>query len=360
MKFLDETSLTYDDVLLVPQYSEVKSRTLVDTSSEVVPGVRLGVPIVSANMDTVTEVEMALAMDRIGGMGILHRFMTIDQQVEQAERFFEDGGKFVAAAIGVKEDCIERADRLIDVGVNILCLDVAHGHTQVVADTMTKLHKKHPDVHIIAGNVATAEGAYFLIRHGASAVKVGVGPGSVCSTRIVAGVGVPQFSAVAECAVACREHGVPLIADGGIREAGDVAKAIAAGASTVMVGGVLSKTVESPGEIIEREGRLYKSYRGMASKGAMARRREVEVKHLNGSSPEPRLEHVTPEGVETLVPYSHQSAEDAIGHLHGGLKSAMSYSNSATIDEFHKKAIFTRITRAGLTESHPHAILGNS
>ena len=176
------------------------------------------------------------------------------------------------------------------------------------------------------------------------------------SWRIVAGVGVPQLSAITESARACKDYGVPVIADGGIRYPGDAAKAIAAGAHAVMIGGLLSGTIESPGHIVERDGRFFKAYRGMASKGAMVTRREVEVKHLNGSSPEPRMEHITPEGVETLVPFVNKSAGEVVAELVGGLRSAMSYSNSLNIPEFHNNAKFVRITNAGLAESHPHAL----
>ena len=353
-----QIALTFDDVLLEPQYSEVKSRSLVDTSSVLVDGIRLKVPIISANMDTVTELEMARVMDYNGGFGIIHRFMSMEDQAMEIDSFKDLGGKFIGAAIGVKEDCLERAERCIEAGVDVLCLDVAHGHTKVVGDVLDTLLAKHPNLKIIAGNVASYEGAKFLIEHGASAVKVGVGPGSVCTTRIVAGVGVPQLTAIMSCAAACREAGIPLIADGGIRNPSDVAKAIAFGADTVMVGGLLAKTMDSPGMIVEKDGKLFKSYRGMASRGAMARRREVEVKHFNGSSPEPRLEHLAPEGIETLVPYTEQRAKDVLNFLVGGLKSAMSYSNALTIDEFQKQATFIKITNAGLTESHPHAIMG--
>ena len=351
-------ALTFDDILLEPQYSEVKSRSLVDTSTILVDGIRLKVPIISANMDTVTEFEMARVMDYNGGFGIIHRFMSMEDQAAEIFHFKDIGGKFIGAAIGIKDDCTEHAERCIAAGVDVLCLDVAHGHTKVVGDVLDRLLAKHPDLKIIAGNVATYGGAKFLIEHGAAAVKCGVGPGSVCTTRVVAGVGVPQVTAISRCAEACQEAGIPLIADGGIRNPSDVAKAIALGADTVMVGGLLAKTMDSPGMIVEKDGKLFKSYRGMASKGAMARRREVEVKHLNGSSPEPRLEHLAPEGIETLVPYTEQRAKDVLNFLVGGLRSAMSYSNATTVEEFQNNAVFTRISQAGLTESHPHAIMG--
>jgi len=350
------TALTFDDVLIEPQYSEVKSRTLVDTSSKLVDGITLRVPILSANMDSVTELAMAQSMDNIGAIGIIHRFMTAEDQVKQIKEFKLQGGVFIGAAIGIKDDCDRRAHDCVEAGADVLVLDVAHGHTKVVGEVMDNLLDHYPTLKIIGGNVSTAAGAQFLIDHGASAVKVGVGPGSVCSTRIVAGVGVPQLTAILEASGPCFQFGVPLIADGGIRTPGDIAKAIAAGADTVMVGGILAGSIESPGQIVERDGRLFKSYRGMASQGAMARRREIEVKHLNGASPEPRFEHITPEGVETLVPYTSEPVTDIINYFIGGLKSAMSYSNALTIDEFQTKAKMVRITNAGLAESHPHAL----
>jgi IMP dehydrogenase len=352
----DAAALTFDDVLIEPQYSEVKSRSHVDTSSILVPGINLRVPVLSANMDSVTGLAMAQAMDSIGAIGILHRFMTTDEQVKLINEFKMQGGGFIGSAIGVKDDCARRAHACVEAGSDVIVLDVAHGHTKVVGDVMKNLLSHYPDLKIIGGNVATEAGAQFLIDSGASAIKVGVGPGSVCSTRVVAGVGIPQLTAIVEASKACRAYNVPLIADGGIRSPGDIAKAIAAGADTVMVGGILAGSNESPGQIVERDGRLFKSYRGMASKGAMARRREIEVKHLNGSSPEPRFEHLTPEGVETLVPYTNEAATDIVNYFIGGLKSAMSYSNALTIEEFQKNAKMIRITNAGLAESHPHAL----
>jgi IMP dehydrogenase len=349
-------SLTFDDVLIEPQYSEVQSRSMVSVVTNLGPTFTLDVPIISANMDSITEYDMAVSMGNVGGLGILHRFMTTDEQVDQINRFKWTNGTYIGAAVGIKDDCFDRATRCLHAGADTLVLDVAHGHSKSVAIAMGRILSHYPDAHIIAGNVATYEGAKFLIEHGASAVKVGVGPGSVCSTRIVAGVGVPQLSAIMEASRACKEYDIPLIADGGIRYPGDAAKAMAAGASAVMIGGLLSGTIESPGHIVEKGGRLFKAYRGMASKGAMTKRREVEVKHLNGSSPEPRFEHITPEGVETLVPFTNKSAGEVVAELVGGLRSAMSYSNSTSIREFHENVKFVRITNAGLAESHPHAL----
>lgn len=350
------TSLTFDDVLIEPQYSEVKSRADVSIATNLGDTFTLDIPVISANMDSITEYEMASAMAKVGGLGVVHRFMTVDEQADIIQRFMWANSGYIGAAVGVKEDCFERARRCYEAGAKTLVLDVAHGHTSAVADAIYRIRTEYPESHIIAGNVATYEGAKFLCESGANAVKVGVGPGSVCSTRIVAGVGVPQLTAIMECSRACQEYGVPLIADGGIRYPGDAAKAIAAGANAVMIGGLLSGTVESPGHIVEKDGRLFKAYRGMASRGAMTKRREVEVRHMNGSSPEPRIEHVTPEGVETLVQYTGKPAAEVIAELVGGLRSAMSYSNSTSISEFHDNVSFVQITNAGLAESHPHAL----
>ena len=734
---LDSTTpLTFDDVLIEPQYSEVKSRSDVSVVTNLGDTFTLDVPVISANMDSITEYDMASSMANIGGLGIIHRFMSVDEQVSIINRFMWSNSGYIGAAIGVKEDCFIRAQKCYEAGAKTLVLDVAHGHTKVVADSIARIKNKYPQAHIIAGNVATYSGAKFLCENGADAVKVGVGPGchvagtrvlmangtykniediqvgdrvlnmhgeptlvvnswctghrkvrkvkhvgfyeptyatgdhqyfvgnlnstskksiakkgyatlllresrtspkvdkkqwrpiedldldtflapknlnfeidngftlnlrdftiskkarasydlevnesyglgyifgtflgdgnarvlpnksgsvhwsfglhendtaeklvslinevfcqtlkpkisvkgtsvlqvscfstplakllstfgkkaqkhlpneffcgnreyqrglydglidsdghlakdgrttfdntsknllelisilscslygsfgnfeqksttfgaalsttnesifndafryrlnksykkrllpdyqiikklevgeeselevpvydievdcpthsfiannvivhnSVCSTRIVAGVGVPQLTAIFECAKACSEYDIPLIADGGIRYPGDAAKAVAAGASAVMVGGLLSGTIESPGHIVEKDGRLFKAYRGMASRGAMIKRKEIEVKHFNGSSPEPRLEHTTPEGIETLVPFTNRSASDVVYELVGGLRSAMSYSNSSSIKEFHNNVKFIRITNAGLAESHPHAL----
>lgn len=355
MDYLSQ-SLTFDDVLIEPQYSEVPSRSLVSVASNLGPTFTLDVPIISANMDSITEYDMALVMGSVGGLGIIHRFMTIEDQVKIINKFKWSSAGYIGAAIGVKADCADRAMACLSAGADTLVLDVAHGHSKAVGDAIDRIKSERPSAHIIAGNVATYDGAKFLCEAGADVVKVGVGPGSVCSTRIVAGVGVPQLSAISDCSRACDEYNIPVIADGGIRYPGDAAKAIAAGANAVMVGGLLSGTLESPGHLVEKDGRLFKAYRGMASYGAMTKRREIEVKHLNGSSPEPRLEHTTPEGVETLVPFTNRSAADVVAELVGGLRSAMSYSNSLTISEFHSRVKFVKITNAGLAESHPHAL----
>jgi len=464
-------ALTYDDVLLVPRRSQIASRGDVSTTTLLARGLPLAVPVVAANMETVCEARMAVAMARAGGVGVIHRFLGVDDQVEEVRRakraesaVIEDpwtlpesasigaaralmeqrgatglllvdgsqrvrglltrrdlaasgsddepalrhatpverlvtsrpgispddaramlvanrieklpllddeqrvaglitlrdiegarerphaskdarGRLLVAAAVGVRGSERERAIALVAAGADALVLDIAHGHAEHTLEFLQQLRGAvGADVALIAGNVATFEGADDLCRAGADAIKVGVGPGSACTTRVVAGVGVPQLTAVSECVRAASAHGVPVIADGGIRVPGDVAKALAAGADTVMVGNLLAGTDESPGDVVRRGAERYKVYRGMASAGAAARRAEVDGVAMT---------HSVPEGVEAVVPYRGPAAA-IVGELVGGLRSAMSYSDSATLEQFHRNARFVRITGAGLAESLPH------
>src|SRR5688572_17476193 len=277
-------ALTYDDILIVPQYSEVPSRSSVDTTSQLTRNLSIERPIISANMDCVTGADMATAMSEVGGVGVIHRFMHPFDQACAVTKAKEQGAKLVGVAVGIKGDFLERAVMCVDAGADFLVLDVAHGHTLAVKTALELIKEIGPDV--VVGNVATQEGARFLAEAGADAIKVGVGPGASCLTRIVAGVGVPQFSAVVDCSLVCSEYDIPVIADGGVRYPGDVAKAIAAGASTVMVGSLLARAKESPGELIKRDGKLYKRFRGMASQGAMDVAKEIHLTSSNGSSPE--------------------------------------------------------------------------
>jgi len=262
----------------------------------------------------------------------------------------ERGRLRVGAAVGVRGDYLERAEALVEEGVDLLVVDVAHGHAEAVLRAVRTLRRRFPSVPIVAGNVATAEGTLDLIEAGADAVKVGVGPGSTCTTRVVTGAGVPQLSAILECARAARERGVPIIADGGIRSSGDITKALAAGASAVMLGNLLAGTEESPGATLIRNGRQYKTYRGMASVWATARRRS-----LDSPVEEEEIGQIVAEGVEALVPYRGKVA-DVLRQLVGGLRSGMSYCGARTIPELWEKARFVRITPAGLRESLPHDV----
>ncbi len=466
-------ALTFDDVLLVPQRSSVVSRKDVETRTQLSRNITLNIPLVSANMDTVTESAMAIIMAREGGIGIIHRFLSIKDQVREVQLvkradnividtpftigpymsladakeamhqhnvsgllvlddegalvgiitrrdivFEEDNNKLirdimtpkerlvtagrdispeearkilakhrieklplvyenklcglitaqdivkrlehpkasrdkrgrllVGAAVGVKEDFIERAEMLVKAGCDVLVVDIAHGHSDLAINTVRELKKKF-SIDIIAGNVATAEGTSDLIEAGADAVKVGVGGGSICITRIVTGSGVPQLQAILDCAPVAKRAGIPLIADGGIRNSGDMTKAIAAGASTVMLGNVLAGTDESPGITIIRNGIKQKVCRGMASFGAHLGRKERE-----GQKDDNPNDYVA-EGVEAMVPYRGKVSE-VIQQLVGGLWSGMSYCGARTVLEIQQNARFTKMTQSGLRESHPHDV----
>lgn len=337
--------LTFDDVLLVPQRSQVRSRQNVSVATKLSLNVDLGLPIVAANMDTVCEWEMAIALGGMGGIGMIHRFLTIDQQASQVRKVKGEGVQ-VGAAIGTDRDAIERAKAVIDAGVDVLVLDIAHGHSDHAIDTVRALKKAFPGTDLVAGNVATREGAEDLIRAGADSIKVGVGPGGVCTTRLIAGVGVPQLTAINDCA----GLDVPVIGDGGIRTSGDIAKALAAGAHSVMIGSMFAGTKESPGEVEQSPHGLVKRVRGMASFEALERRALREGTEVDAEYFEQRA----PEGVEGTVAYKG-SVIQVTNKLMAGVRSAMSYCDARSIDEFQANARFIRITNAGLTESHPHA-----
>lgn len=470
--------LTYSDVLLVPKYSDIETRRSVSTHTWLSRRLKLHIPIVSSNMDTVTESAMATRMAELGGIGIIHRFLPIAEQarevakvkrshnfviqdpytisqdstladvreamhqrgvtsflvVDGAQRLcgivtprdmmFEDdpdtplveimtpfekliykqvdsyhevdyeqarqllkqhkleklplidaerritglitakdihkrqafpeavkdsqGRLLVGAAIGVKNDYLERAQELVRAGVDVLVIDIAHGHSKQLLETLERIKSDFPQVDVIAGNVASAEGARDLIAAGADAIKVGVGPGSTCSTRIVTGSGVPQLTAVMDCVAVAKPHHIPVIADGGIRYSGDIVKALAAGASSVMLGGLLGGCEESPGLTRIKNGQKVKVYRGMASYDA-ARHRQASEKGYQVD-----LDNYVPEGIETVIPYKGK-VHEIIGQLMGGLRSGMSYLGAHTLSEMVEKAEFIRISSAGWHESTPHA-----
>jgi len=473
MNIRKEPGLTFDDVLLVPKRSPLRSRQDANTSTTLLPGINLAIPILSANMDTVTESEMAIAMARLGGMGVIHRFMPIERQVSEVRRvkraenliveepytippdvtvaeaqqkmvewgsggllvtdaehhllgvltprdiLFEDnperpihelmtprervvtgspgttmedarqilhearveklplvttdnrvvglitatdivkrqkhpqatkdekGRLRVGAAVGVKIGELERIRALIEADVDVIVLDIAHGHSDHALDIIQTIRREFGDtVKMIAGNVASAAGVHDLVEVGADAVKVGVGPGSICITRLVTGFGVPQLTAISECAEAARQYNIPIIADGGIRTSGDLTKALAAGAQTVMIGSLFAGTQESPGRIVQRKGRRYKISRGMASLGATMSRQDNSDLDWN---------QIVPEGVEAMVPYRGNVSE-IIQQLVGGLRSGMSYAGAQTIPELQENAEFMPITGAGLQESKPHDV----
>ncbi len=332
--------LTFDDVLIVPSKSAVRSRKDPNLSTRLTKNLNIGMPFISANMDTVTESSMAIAMGNMGGVGILHRFMTIEQQIQEVHLVRAAGLKIIGASIGVNAEGLIRAEALVKEGVNLLTIDIAHGHSVAMVEMLQKLRDKFQDkVDLIAGNVATPEATEELIRAGADAIKVGIGPGSMCTTRIITGAGVPQLTAVAWCAEAARSHKVPVIADGGLKSSGDVVKALAAGAETVMLGSLLAGCLETPGEI--HGGK--KHYRGMASRSAQVSWR--------GGLPE----GMAPEGEATSVPVKG-SAKDVIMELAGGLRSGMSYINAENLNEILEKARFMEMSANGFRESVAHGM----
>lgn len=478
MKLRTEIGLTFDDVLLVPKHSPIRSRSLVDPATTLTPGIRLAIPILSANMDTVTEAQMAIAMAQAGGLGVIHRFMSIERQAEEVRRVkrsesfvvehpitihpqaslaearnrmaeAEVGGlvvvdeqerlvgmlttrdvllapdptapvevlmtpraRLIAApadepldaarlalhehrleklplvdaddrvvglitakdivklqqypqatkdskgrlrvgvAVGVRQQDCKRASACVEAGADILVVDVAHAHADHVLKTVEDLKRTFPEVPLIAGNVATAQGVRDLAERGADAVKVGVGSGSICITRVVSGFGVPQLTAIAECAQAGQALNAPIIADGGIRSSGDITKALAAGASAVMIGSLLAGTDESPGVSVVRDGRRYKVVRGMASLTANIERRMIEKA---GQLDPETWEKVVPEGVEAVVPYRGAVA-DTLHQLVGGLRSGMSYAGAETLERLWENAEFIRITPSGQRESGAHGV----
>jgi IMP dehydrogenase len=412
-------SLTFDDVLLIPQYSNVLPRE-VSIASKLTRDLSINVPIVSAAMDTVTEFKLAIAMAREGGIGIIHKNMSIEDQADhvrkvkrsesgmiidvmtkenlitapvgtnlvQAEEILQNykieklpvvddsntlmglitykdiikveshpnaskdshGRLLVGAAVGVGSDTFDRVGALQEVGVDVVIVDTAHGHSQGVLTTIKEIKKNFKDLQIIGGNVATEDGAQALIDHGVDGIKVGVGPGSICTTRIIAGVGVPQLSAIMNAAKAGLKAGVPIIGDGGIRYTGDIAKAIAAGASCIMGGSLFAGTEEAPGETVIFDGRKFKVYRGMGSLGAM----EKGSKDRYFQDAEDDVKKLVPEGIEGRVPYKGTVSEVMVQYV-GGLKASMGYCGAQDIPSLQGKPM-TKMTGAGIHESHPHNI----
>jgi len=348
--------LTYDDVLLLPDASDVVPSE-VSTRTQLTRSIWLDIPLVSSAMDTVTESAMAIAMAKVGGIGIIHRNLAVDDQVTHV-KLVKGGGLLVGAAVGVGDDGYSRAVALIEAGADVIVVDTAHGHHRAVLDAIARIKKRYPDQDIIGGNIATRSGAQALINAGADAVKVGVGPGSICTTRIVAGVGVPQVTAIMEAAKACKKADIPLIADGGLQYSGDIAKAIVAGADTVMLGSLLAGCDEAPGDLVEIDGTKFKTYRGMGSLGAMQSRGEKKSYSKDRYMQDDVLaeDKLVPEGIEGKVLY-RGSIEEVVHQLIGGLRSGMGYAGAETIQALQHKGRLIKITAAGLQESHPHDVL---
>jgi IMP dehydrogenase len=352
---------TFDDVLLVPQYSEILPGET-DVRSRFSRNVGLNTPVVSAAMDTVTEDGMAIAIALEGGIGVIHRNQTPERQAEQVAavkaaavpadatlaNLDGQGQLRVAAAVGVGSDSVARAERLVKAGVDALVVDTAHGHTRNVIEALRRYRAAYGTaIDLVAGNVATAEGTAALIEAGADGVKVGIGPGAICTTRIVAGVGVPQLTAIMLAASVARKHDVPVIADGGIRYSGDIVKALAAGADSVMLGRLLAVAEESPGETERVGGRVVKQFRGMGSLAAMSA----------GSDRYPQVDRrkLVPEGVEALVSVAGPLS-GILYQLIGGTRAGMTYCGAESIADLRVKARFVQLTHSGQIESHPHDI----
>jgi IMP dehydrogenase len=323
------TGLSYGDVLLVPHRSPVESRSEVDLSTPLTPEITIENPLLSAPMDTVTEAETAIALSAIGGFGTIHRFMTVEEQAAEVARV-ADAGERVGAAVGISEDYRHRADLVLEAGADLIMVDVAHGHLEKSLDAVETLAAEFPDVEVVAGNVGTAEAVEDLYAVGVDAVKVGIGPGSHCTTRKVAGAGVPQVTAIDDTADVAHDLGMTVIADGGIRNSGDAVKALMAGADTVMMGRLFAGTEESPGEIIVRGGERYKRSRGMATTAANDARTDKD-----DSAP------MADEGVEALTPYSGP-LEEIVEEFLSGMRSGLSYVGGTSIPEARAKAEFIR------------------
>ena len=342
-------SLTFDDVSLIPQHSSVvPNETL--TSVELSKNLKLKIPLIASAMDTVTESKMALAIGKIGGIGVIHRNLSTEKQIQEVKKVKKQN-LLVGAAIGVSDNDLNRAKKLIKANVDLLVIDTAHGHTNKVFKIIKKIKKVIKRVPLCAGNIATGKAAKFLADSGVDIVKVGIGPGSICTTRLVAGVGVPQLSAVIEVKNALRNRKTKIISDGGIKFSGDLAKAIGAGADAIMIGSLFSGTLESPGKIFKRKGKLYKSFRGMGSAGAMAvgssdRYYQKKFKDLS---------KFVPEGVEGIVKFKGP-VNKIIYNLVGGLRSSMGYLGAKTIKDLQKKGEFVKITKAGFYESMVHNV----
>ena len=345
--------LAFDDVLLIPARSDVLPGQ-VSTRSFLTREVSLDIPILSAAMDTVTEARMAIAIGTLGGLGVLHRNLTVADQAAQV-RATKDAGVRVGAAVGVSGDADERVAALVAAGVDVVFVDTAHGHSAAVIRMVEKVKARHR-VQVVAGNVATAAGTEELIAAGADGIKVGMGPGAICTTRVVAGAGMPQITAIFECAAVAARAGIPICADGGIQQSGDIAKAIGAGASTVMLGGLLAGVNESPGDVVDTPEGPAKSYRGMGSLGAMeARGHNSSSRDRYGQQDVAEFSKLVPEGIEGRVP-ARGPLGPLIHQLVGGLRAGMGYVGAATIDDLRMNARFVRISGAGLRESHPHDV----
>lgn len=363
---LAKKGLTFDDVLLIPAESHVLPNE-VKLDTKLASNLQLHIPLISAGMDTVTEGNMAIAMAENGGLGVIHKNLSIEAQVEEVKKakgktvdpnlphpaVDNQGRLLAAAAVGVTSDTFERAESLLEAGADAIVIDTAHGHSAGVLRKIKEIREHFPNATLIAGNVATGEETAALFDAGVDVVKVGIGPGSICTTRIVAGVGVPQITAIYDAASVAQKYGKKIIADGGIKYSGDVVKALAAGGNAVMLGSMFSGTTEAPGTIFTNEGKQFKSYRGMGSVGAMSQQHGSSDRYFQGGVNE--ANKLVPEGVEALVPYKGD-VSNIIYQIDGGLRAGMGYVGASTIEELIENSQFVQITNAGLRESHPHDV----
>ncbi len=350
-KIIPSEGLTFDDVLVLPNFTDIKRQEII-LSSRLTKNIKLDIPLISSPMDTVTASQMALALGRLGGIGIIHRNLTIEDQLKKIQKVKQEN-LLVGAAVGLGKDLEERTEALVTAGVDVLVIDSAHGFSKWVIEATKFIHQKYPHVALIAGNIATAAGAKALIEAGADSLRVGMGPGSICTTRVISGMGVPQITAIMEVASITQKYNIPVIADGGIKNSGDIVKAIAAGADTVMLGSLFAGSDEAPGEKVTVKGKIYKRYRGMGSVAAMKQGGAARYGQEYIQGKEKKL---IAEGVEGLVPYKGK-LEDVVSQLTGGLRTGMYYVGAKNIEELKENTRFIKITQASLTESHPHDIV---
>ncbi len=335
---------SYNDVLIVPKYNKIRSRTEVSFKTKITRNYWIDIPIVAANMDTICASKMAIAIGKLGGLGVIHQFMNIEEEAEEVRKVKREG-LIAAAAVGIK-DIEKRANALVEAGVNILVIDLAHGHSKYAGKTLEYLKQNYPKVDVIAGNIATKDAAEYFLSKGADGIKVGIGPGAMCTTRIMTGAGVPQITAIMDVYEAVKGE-IPICADGGIKNPGDIVKAIGAGASTVMSGFLLSGTEETPMEIIEKDGKKYKLYRGSASFDA-----SVKQAKIHG---EENKKIISVEGEQTLIPFKGPIAPIIEKYL-GGLASGMTYIGANELNKLIGKADFIEISSAGMEESVANGI----
>ncbi len=353
-KIVRHEALTFDDILLLPNYTDIK-RQDVDLTSVLHPRLILRLPIISSPMDTVTEADMAIALARAGGLGVIHRNMPIEKQAEMVVHVKQANREkplLVAAAVGVGTDFEDRVKILLKAKTDCICVDSSHGHSHFVIEAVRYIGKTFPDTVIMAGNIATYDGAKALMKAGAHILRVGMGPGSICTTRIVTGMGVPQISALSAVVRATDGSDVTVVADGGIKQMGDIAKAIAFGANAVMMGSLFARFDESPGEKVEVNGKTYKTYRGMGSVSAMKKGGAERY----GQSRNTDTKKLIAEGVEGLVEYEG-SVNDYLDQIIGSLRSSFYYMGAKTMPEYFETTRAIKISNAGLIESHPHSIM---